>query len=66
MDKILRAVKALQVSDANGVAIPAGWPTKELINDRVIVPPAADEKTAKERQAQYDNYDWWFCHRKLD
>ena len=66
MDEILRAVKALQVSDANGVAIPAGWPNNELINDRVIVPPATDEKTAKERLGQFDNYDWWFCHRQLD
>jgi peroxiredoxin (alkyl hydroperoxide reductase subunit C) len=66
MDEILRAVKALQVSDANGVAIPAGWPHNELISDRVIVPPATDEQTAKERQAQFDNYDWWFCHRSLD
>ncbi len=66
MDEILRAVKALQVSDANGVAIPAGWPNNELISDRVIVPPATDEKTAKERLGQFDNYDWWFCHRQLD
>jgi peroxiredoxin (alkyl hydroperoxide reductase subunit C) len=66
MDEILRAVKALQVSDANGVAIPAGWPNNELINDRVIVPPATDEKTAKKRLGQFDNYDWWFCHRQLD
>jgi peroxiredoxin (alkyl hydroperoxide reductase subunit C) len=66
MDEILRSVKALQVSDANGVAIPAGWPNNELINDRVIVPPATDEKTAKERLGQFDNYDWWFCHRQLD
>jgi peroxiredoxin (alkyl hydroperoxide reductase subunit C) len=66
MDEILRAVKALQVSDANGVAIPAGWPNNELISDRVIVPPATDEKTAKKRLGQFDNYDWWFCHRQLD
>jgi peroxiredoxin (alkyl hydroperoxide reductase subunit C) len=66
MDEILRAVKALQVSDANGVAIPAGWPHNELISDRVIVPPATDEQTAKERLGQFDNYDWWFCHRSLE
>ncbi|MGD9331091.1 MAG: peroxiredoxin [Desulfobacterales bacterium] len=66
MDEILRAVKALQVSDANQVAMPAGWPNNELINDRVIVPPATDEKTAQERLGQFENYDWWFCHKKLD
>ncbi len=66
MDEILRAVHALQVSDANKVAMPAGWPNNELIKDRVIVPPATDEKTAKERLEQFDNYDWWFCHKKLE
>lgn len=65
MDEILRAVKGLQVSDKEGVALPANWPNNELIQDRVIVPPPTDEKTAKERKKQYDNYDWWFCHRPL-
>lgn len=66
MDEILRAVKALQVSDREGVAMPAGWPNNELIKDRVIVPPARDEKTAAERKARYDHFDWWFCHRELE
>ena len=65
MDEILRVVKALQVADKEGVALPAGWPDNELIKDRVIVPPATDAKTAKKRKKQYDNYDWWFCHRPL-
>ena len=65
MDEIVRAVKALQISDANGVAMPAGWPDNELIKDRVIVPPPTDVKSAKERLDQYENYDWWFCHREL-
>jgi peroxiredoxin (alkyl hydroperoxide reductase subunit C) len=66
MDEILRAVKGLQIADKEGVALPAGWPENELIQDRVIVPPATDEKTAKERKEQYDNFDWWFCHRPLE
>jgi peroxiredoxin 2/4 len=66
MDEIVRAVKALQISDTNGVAMPAGWPDNELIKDRVIVPPPTDVKSAKERLGQYENYDWWFCHRKLE
>ncbi|MBW1980902.1 MAG: peroxiredoxin [Deltaproteobacteria bacterium] len=66
MDEILRAVKALQIADKEGVAMPANWPANELLEDRVIVPPATDEKTAKERRKQYDNYDWWFCHRPLE
>lgn len=65
VDEILRAVKGLQTSDANGVAIPAGWPQNELIGEGVIVPPAADIKTAREREKSFECYDWWFCHKKL-
>lgn len=65
MDEILRMVKGFQVSDKEGVAIPANWPNNELIKDEVIIPPASDEKTAKKRLEDYDCYDWWFCHKKL-
>jgi peroxiredoxin 2/4 len=65
IDEILRAIKGMQTSDANGVAIPAGWPNNELIGEGVIIPPAKDIKTAREREKQYENFDWWFCHRKL-
>ena len=70
MDEILRMVKGLQTSDKHGVAIPANWPNNELIGDRVIIPPAADEKTAKERlekakAGEFECYDWWLCHKKL-
>jgi len=58
-------VKGLQVSDANGVAIPANWPQNELVGDEVIIPPATDEKTAEENLKKYTCYDWWFCHKKL-
>ncbi|RZN15263.1 MAG: peroxiredoxin [Methanosarcinales archaeon] len=64
MDEILRMVRGLQTVDENGVAIPANWPNNELIGDEVIIPPATDEKTAKERVKQYECYDWWFCHKK--
>ncbi|EOD01069.1 peroxiredoxin [Caldisalinibacter kiritimatiensis] len=66
MDEIVRMVKALQVSDNEGVAMPAGWPENELIEDNVIIPPAADMKTAEERTKEYENFDWWFCYKKLD
>ena len=66
MDEILRIVKALQTSDKEKVALPAGWPENELIQDRAIVPPAQDEKAAKERLEKFDCFDWWFCHRPLD
>ncbi len=65
MDEILRMVKGFQVSDWEGVAIPANWPNNELIGDGVIIPPAADVKTAAERPQRYECYDWWFCHKKL-
>lgn len=65
IDEILRMVKGLQVATENQVALPANWPENELIKDEVIIPPAADEQTAKERKATYNCYDWWFCHRKL-
>ena len=66
MDEIVRSVKALQISDKQG-ALAAGWPENELIQDRIIVPPANNEKTAKERLADesLECYDWWFCHKEL-
>ncbi len=65
IDEIIRAIKALQTSDENKVAMPADWPNNDMLKDKVIIPPARDEKTAKERQKQYDCYDWWFCYKKL-
>lgn len=70
MDEILRAVEAMQFSDKNKVAMPAGWPNNEILKDRVIIPPATDVKTAKERLQQAKNgefecYDWWLCHKKI-
>ncbi|MBL1214874.1 MAG: peroxiredoxin [Ignavibacteriae bacterium] len=65
MDEILRAVKALQVSDKQG-AVAANWPNNELIGDRIIVPPAKDVKTARERMKEYEGYDWWFVHKPYE
>ncbi|RLF59914.1 MAG: peroxiredoxin [Thermoplasmata archaeon] len=65
MDEFLRMVKGFQISDKEGVAIPANWPNNELVKNEVIIPPASDEKTAKKRLEEYDCYDWWFCHKKL-
>ncbi len=64
IDEIVRAVKALQIADAKKVAVPAGWPNNELIQDKVIVPPPADMKgAAKRRAGEYDNFDWWFSYK---
>lgn len=66
-DEILRALKALQTSDKNKVAMPANWPNNELIGDRVIVNPAKTVSDAQARLADksLECYDWWFCHKKL-
>ncbi len=64
MDEILRMIKGFQLSDKEGVAIPANWPNNELIDDKVIIPPASDVDTAKKRLEEYECYDWWFCFKK--
>jgi peroxiredoxin (alkyl hydroperoxide reductase subunit C) len=70
IDEILRAVEAIQVSDKHGVAMPANWPNNEIVGDNVIIPPAKDEKTAKQRlemakKGEIECFDWWFCHKKI-
>lgn len=64
-DEIYRILKALQVADKNGVAMPANWPENELVKDNVIIPPASNVKDAEERKGSENCYDWWFCHKKL-
>uniref|UniRef100_A0A7C5KDP7 Peroxiredoxin n=1 Tax=Thermodesulfobium narugense TaxID=184064 RepID=A0A7C5KDP7_9BACT len=65
IDEILRAVRALQVSDKNKVAIPANWPENDLVGRDVIVPPPSDVSGAAERSGEADCFDWWFCHKSL-
>ncbi len=65
MDEIVRAVRALRVSDEQG-AVPAGWPNNELIGDRIIVPPAGTVEDARKRLREYECFDWWFCHKPLE
>ncbi len=69
-DEILRALKALQVSDKNGVALPHKWPENELIKDHVIIPPAGTTDAIKDREerkkkGEIECYDWWLCHKSL-
>jgi peroxiredoxin (alkyl hydroperoxide reductase subunit C) len=66
MAEVLRAVKALQLSDRHAVAMPANWPENELIGDRVIISPPKTVQDAEMRLSQYEGYDWWFCHKALD
>ncbi len=69
LDEIVRMIKGFQKSDKEGVAIPADWPNNELIGDNVILPPAGDVETIKERKeaeekGEIECYDWWLCHRE--
>ncbi|MGB9749490.1 MAG: peroxiredoxin [Caldisericia bacterium] len=72
IDEILRAVEGMQVSDKYGVAMPAMWPESEVVGkDHVIIPPANNVKTAKERferakKGEFECFDWWLCHKKLE
>jgi peroxiredoxin (alkyl hydroperoxide reductase subunit C) len=70
MDEILRVVEAMQFADKNKVAMPANWPHNEIMQDKVIIPPAKDVKTAKERlerakAGEFECKDWWLCYKKI-
>jgi peroxiredoxin (alkyl hydroperoxide reductase subunit C) len=65
IDEIIRSVRALQASEKHKVAMPANWPNNDIIGSQAIIPPASDEKKAKENSKKYKCYDWWFCYRKI-
>lgn len=65
VDEVLRALKALQISDTKKVAMPENWPNNELIGNKVIIPPAGDEATAQKRRGKKDSFDWWFMYKSL-
>ncbi|MGI6636816.1 MAG: peroxiredoxin [Minisyncoccales bacterium] len=71
MDEIVRIVRAMQFSDKNKVAMPADWPNNEIIGDQVIISPATDVDTAKERlekskSGEFTCLDWWLCYKKVE
>ena len=63
MAEILRVIKALQTTDANGVATPANWQP----GDKVIVPPANTQEMAEARvkDKSVECKDWYFCQKSL-
>jgi peroxiredoxin (alkyl hydroperoxide reductase subunit C) len=65
IDEVVRAVKALQLADSKGIAVPANWPNNDLIGDHVIIPPAKTVKDAEALKDKKDCYDWWFCHKAI-
>ncbi|MEA1890518.1 MAG: peroxiredoxin [Pseudomonadota bacterium] len=62
IDEFLRLVKAMQTSDANGIATPEGWQP----GDKVIVPPPATSEAAEARMKEgYECVDWYFCKKEV-
>ena len=60
--EFLRVIRALQASDANGIATPEGWQP----GDKVIVPPPQDVAAVEKRINEgYECSDWYFCKREL-
>ncbi|GAB4294092.1 MAG: peroxiredoxin [Ignavibacteriaceae bacterium] len=66
IDEVLRALKALQISDTNKVAMPENWPNNELIGSKVINPPPKDVKEAENRLKNNEGFDWWFTYKELN
>jgi peroxiredoxin (alkyl hydroperoxide reductase subunit C) len=65
IEEILRSLRALQMSDDDGVAAPADWPENETFGDRVLLSPPGTESEARARSDELDPdrdeyYDWWF------
>lgn len=65
VDEVLRALKALQISDSQKVALPENWPNNELIKDKAILPPPKDVDEAEKRKNSKEGYDWWFTYKSL-
>lgn len=62
IDEFLRLIKAMQTSDANGIATPEGWQP----GDKVIVPPPVTAAQAEARMNEgYECTDWYFCKKSL-
>lgn len=71
LDEIVRLVKALQTSDEKGVAMPANWPNNDVLEDKVIIPPASTVEDIKKRKeacekGEIECLDWWLCYKKLE
>ncbi len=62
MDEILRAVKAMIVTDTYHVATPENWPHNALLGSDLIYPPADTIAKAKDSLKNKKCFDWWFCY----
>jgi len=71
LDEILRMIKGFQMHEKYQVALPANWPNNEVLGDHVIIPPAKDVETAKERVAkakagEFVCEDCGACHKQIE
>jgi len=65
IDEVLSALKALQISGANKVAITENWPNNNITGDKVIIPPPKDMALVEERKKE-EGFDWWFKYKPLN
>lgn len=70
VDEILRALKALQITDKFHIAAPENYPNNDWLGSDVIVPAAATEEKKEERlkaveRGELKSKDWWLCHKSL-
>lgn len=63
VDELLRAIKALQMTDKYKAAMPANWPYNELIGEKIINPPPRNVKDVANRLKEYKGYAWWLTYR---
>lgn len=62
MDEIIRALKALQVSDKHSVALPLNW----VPGEKVIVPPPKTVEEMEEREkSDYEMMDFYLAKKDL-
>ncbi len=64
MDEILRAIKAMMVTDTYDVATPENWPNNQMLNSSLILPPPSSIEEAEQRMKEENGFDWWFCYRE--
>ncbi len=64
MNEILRALEALQVSDAHGVAMPLDWKK----GDKVIIPPpkTLEEMNQRLEDNSCERTDFYLCKKELN
>ncbi len=72
VDEVLRALKALRMTDKYSVAAPENYPNNDWIGaNKVILPPPGSEKEVEERKKLveengYETKDWWLSFKTLD